>query len=137
MSVEVAAVVSLRWEIWKSMLTMLRSYSALAGLNDGVAIKVIPVEAEQSGSVSFNSRNATLSLSFQPETGNGTWTLREREEKVEHGTLKKHGFPQLGTFLMVEDGSLFMKQEFVELDMMSIDLVAKLVAFEHAVEGWG
>jgi hypothetical protein len=51
--------------------------------------------------------------------------------------LKKHGFPQLGTFLMVEDGSLFMKQEFVELDMMSIDLVAKLVAFEHAVEGWG
>jgi hypothetical protein len=136
-SVDVAAVVSLRWEIWKSMLTMLRSYSALAGLNDGVAIKVIPAEAEQSDSVFFESRHATLSLSFQPASGNGTWTLRERDGKVEHGSLKKLGFPRLGTFVMVEDGSLFMKQEFVELDMMSIDLVARLVAFEHAVEGWG
>ena len=34
-------------EIWKSLLSMLRSYSALAGLNDGVAIKTIPAEAEQ------------------------------------------------------------------------------------------
>jgi hypothetical protein len=118
------------------MLTMLRSYSALAGLNDGVAIK-IPEDAEQFDSVFCESRHATLSLSFQPETGNGTWTLQEREEKVEHGALKKHGFPQLGTFVMVEDGSLFMKQEFVELDMVAIDLVQKLVAFEHAVEGWG
>jgi len=120
------------------MLTMLRSYSALAGLNDGVAIKVIPAEADHSDSVFFESRHATLSLSFQPATGNGTWTLREREGgKVERGALKKLGFPRLGTFVMVEDGSLFMKQEFVELDMASIDMVAKLVAFEHAVEGWG
>src|SRR5450755_1641637 len=101
------------------MLSMLRSYSALAGLNDGVAIKMNPADAETSDSVFFESRHATLSLSFQPATGNGTWTLREREEKVEHGALKKLGFPRLGTFLMVEDGSLFMKQEFLELDMMS------------------
>jgi hypothetical protein len=136
-SVDVAAVISLRWEIWKSMLSMLRSYSALAGLNDGVAIKMHPAEAEQSDSVFFDSRHATLSLSFQPATGNGTWTLREREERTERGTLKKLGFPRLGTFVMVEDGSLFMKHEFVELDMASIELVSKLVAFEHAVEGWG
>lgn len=136
MSVEVAAVVSLRWEIWKSLLTMVRSYSALAGLNDGVAIKMDPPNGELLDSVSFESRHVRLSLSFQPGTGNGTWTLREREEKVEHGSLKKLGFPRLGTFVMVEDGSLFMNQEFVELDMLAIDLVKKVVAFEHAVEGW-
>jgi len=136
-SVDVAAVVSLRWEIWKSLLTMLRSYSALAGLNDGVAIKVIPEEAEQSDSVFFESRHATLSLSFQPASGNGTWTLRERDGKVERGSLKKLGFQRLGTYVMVEDGSLFMNQEFVELDMLAIDLVQKVVKFEHAVEGWG
>ena len=134
MSVEVAAVVSLRWEIWRSMLTMLRSYSALAGLNDGVAIK-IPEDAGKFDSVFCESRHATLSLSFQPGTGNGTWTLREREGRIEHGSLKKLGFERLGTFVMVEDGSLFMKQEFVELDMVAIDLVQKLVTFEHAVEG--
>jgi len=135
-SVEVAAVVSLRWEIWKSLLSMLRSYSALAGLNDGVAIKMIPAEAEQCDSVAFESRHATLSISFQPDTGNGKWTLREREGKVERGSLKKQGFARLGTYVMVEDGSLFMKQEFVELDVLAIDLVAKVVKYEHAVEGW-
>lgn len=117
------------------MLAMLRSYSALAGLNDGVAIKMDPEDAERFDSVFFESRHATLSLSFQPGSGNGTWTLREREGKVERGTLKKLGFERLGTFVMGEDGSLFMKQEFVELDMVAIDLVQKLVAIEHAVEG--
>jgi hypothetical protein len=136
-SLDVAGVLSLRWEIWKSLLTMLRSYSALAGLNDGVAIKMDPPNGEQLDSVFFESRHVTLSLSFQPGTGNGTWTLREREAKVARGSLKKLGFPRLGTFVMVEDGSLFMKQEFVELDTLAIDLVAKVVAFEHAVEGWG
>jgi hypothetical protein len=135
-SVEVSPVVSLRWEIWKSMLSMLRSYSALAGLNDGVAIKIDPPNGEQFDSVFFESRHVILSLSFQPGTGHGTWTLREREEKVERGSLKKLGFTRLGTFVMVEDGSLFMNQEFVELDMLAIDLVKKVVSFEHAVEGW-
>ena len=55
------------------MLTMLRSYSALAGLNDGVAIKIAE-DAEKFDSAFFESRHATLSLSFQPGTGNGTFT---------------------------------------------------------------
>ncbi len=68
MSVEVAAVVSLRWEIWKSMLGMLRSYSALAGLNDGVAIK-IPDDAETFDSVFFESRARDIELEFPTRFG--------------------------------------------------------------------
>jgi hypothetical protein len=134
-SILVEPVNSLRREIWKSLISMLRSYSALAGLNNDVAIKMRPANADQSDAVFFESRHATLSLIFQPATGKGTWTLREREENVERDTLKNMGIAREGSFVMGEDGSLFMKRELAELDMVAIDLVSKLVAIEHAVEG--
>ncbi len=126
---EVGPEIRVRQEIWKSLLSVLRSYTALAQMNDGLKI-AISSDAEASlDTVLLTGEHAEMVIRFRPEDGSGEWLLRERI-----GASSNRSAIQ-SEFAMQMDGMLRMNGALLEPDMAAIELVAKLVAWERSMEG--
>jgi hypothetical protein len=108
----------LRGEIWTSLVAMLRSYAAV---HPGVAVKVRTMGGLDIAIL--ETEHADLELDFRPGRGVGMWHL------------KKTGVKESGNFEVQQDGTLILGGKPAELDMAAMDLVERLVSYEHGAEG--
>lgn len=118
MTVVVAPGTRLRREIWSSLVTVLRSYTAL---HAEIAIRVRTIGGLDIALL--ESKHAEVELNFRATRGSGMWHL------------KKSGVKESGSFVIQEDGALNWSGKPMELDMAAMDLVERLIAQEHRAEG--
>ena len=118
MTVYVTPETVLRGEIWTSLVAMLRSYAAV---HPGVGVKVRTMGGLDIAIL--ETEHADLELDFRPGRGMGMWHL------------KKAGVKESGNFEVQQDGTLILGGKAAELDMAAMDLVERLVSYEHGAEG--
>ena len=118
MTVYVTPETVLRGEIWISLVAMLRSYAAV---HPGVGVKVRTMGGLDIAIL--ETEHADLELDFRPGRGIGMWHL------------KKAAVKESGNFEVQQDGTLILGGKPAELDMAAMDLVERLVSYEHGAEG--
>ena len=118
MTVYITPEAVLRGEIWTSFVAMLRSYAAA---HAGVSVKERAIGGLDIAIL--ETEHADLELDFRAGRGSGMWHL------------KKTGVKESGTFEIQQDGTLLLGGKATELDMAAMDMVERLVSYEHGAEG--
>jgi hypothetical protein len=98
--------VSVRWEIWESFLSLLRSYGAAAGSDF--------ILRRHSDHAQVEHKGCALRFFFNPRTGEGSWR--------EIGSSRERG----GEFYLNQDGTCQIDGRSEPLDMAAIDWIAQL-----------
>jgi hypothetical protein len=118
MTVNVAPETRIREEIWISLVAVLRSYAAV---HPDIEVKVRTIGGLDIALL--ETQHADLEVDFRPARGTGMWHL------------KKAGVKESGRFEIQSDGTLNLDGTPTEIDMAAMDLVERLVCYEHGAEG--
>jgi hypothetical protein len=106
--------VQVRQHVWESLTSMLRVYAHAAGLH-GVAEYVVTSSTENA---SVQYRDSTLSLRFNPDTGEGCWRIIQPERE------------EWGEFRIEADGTLSFPAGPKPLDAAAIEWIEHLAHAE-------
>lgn len=119
MSVATPSESGLREEVWLSLVSVLRSYAALALVKDGIGITVSaagPCEAI------LSSERAQFTIALEPD-GRGRAVIATENRVTSESS-----------FEIEEDGTLTRDGVTTELDLAAIEWVEMLVALERKAE---
>ncbi|HEX3661061.1 MAG TPA: hypothetical protein VHU89_06495 [Acidobacteriaceae bacterium] len=98
-------------ELWVSLVSLVRSYAGVAGLNGGAAVEVCVAET----SVSLSAGAVECTMRFEPESSTVIWTLREAEHEA-----------AAGRFELRPDGRIEQEGKAQEMDSVAIDMAARV-----------
>jgi hypothetical protein len=107
--VEMPLETRVRWEIWESFVSLLRSYAAAASLS-GEEYAV----SSFSGGAKVEHQGRALRFSFRPTTGNGIWRSVRPEKQ------------SWGGFHISEDGTFASLSGSEALDAAAITWIEQL-----------
>jgi len=100
-------------ELWVSLVSLLRSYAAVANLDSGDTLQF----EETENSITASAGHAHFDMQCDLRTGAGNWQLRNRHE----------GKAQ-GRFQLLGDGRIALDDKTLDLDHAAIDFAAALKA---------
>jgi hypothetical protein len=125
MTLAIASDAAVRAEIWQSFLGVLKCYAAVASLSATPHL----VLAENSDSIVIASGSTSLSFNFDPEAGEGSWTLKSGSAADQDGL-----FALGANGMLTYDGPAGRVAE--DLDHAAIRMVGLLTstATRHEIE---
>jgi hypothetical protein len=111
MSVQVAPEIRVRWEIWRSFESCLRSYAAAEGLSDSE----VPMVNALGDHIDVTWHGLYLGFTMKPADGTAVWLLEwDRENSM------------WGGFELLPEGAFSFENGKKDLDHAAIDFLAML-----------